>query len=456
MTRLPRAVDCVKNEPAVDTGIIGRLLRRLPEQSIVGQFGWLAGAKIIQGIASLLATLVVARALGPADFGSLSLAIAIASFVALAAALGLEQIATRELVASHDSPAHTLALLRRLRIAGALTGTVALLLIASLPQVRELGAGGLVLVLAWLPIAQVGDIAEWRLLAAGQGRRVAIVVALVSPAAALARCALAFSGHGSPAFAWMLVIEWAIKSVLMAWMTRRMSPDTMLNRASTTLRESLALLRESIPVLLAGISIFVYMRIDQFMIAGMLGNEKVGLYSAVVTLAELPLVVPALLLRAALPTLSRISLESPARRDQELTKLMGSSVYLHAAVACVLVLLAEPLLVLLYGEPYRSATDAFRVQVLAAPLVALGVLSSSWLVLEHKTGHALRRTLLGAAANITLNLLAIPRWGITGAAVATLVAQLLATYVADALYPETRALFMMKTRALWPGNWKRI
>ena len=442
-------------EPQAETRV-GRFLRHLPASTIVQQFGWLAGAKVIQGVASIIASLVVARVLGPAEFGSLSLAIAIASFVALIAALGLEQIATRELVAVTAAPTQILELLRRMRLLGAVIGAIALLLIAFLPQVYALGARGLMLILTLLPIAQIGDISEWRLLAAGQGRRVAIVVAMVSPLAALARCALALSGYGVMAFAWILVLEWAARSALLAWASRGLSSRSNTGRRITvTLQGSLALLRESTPVLLAGIAVFVYMRIDQFMIAGMLGTEQVGLYSAVVTLAELPLVVPALLLRAALPTLTRMSIDDPARRDRELTKMMGASVYLHASIACVLAVFAGPLIVLLYGEPYRAASDAFRVQVLAAPLVALGVLSSGWLVLERKTGHALRRTLLGALVNIALNLVAIPAWGIIGAAVATLAAQCLATYFADALYPETRGLFMMKSRALWPGNWSR-
>ena len=440
-------------QQAAGTRTLERVLRHLPTAVIVRQFGWLAGAKVIQGIASLVAAFVVARALGPAEFGSLSLAIATASFVALAAALGLEQIATRELVTVADAPTRTLALLRRMRLAGAAIGCTVLLLVAFLPQVHTLRADGLVLVLALLPLAQIGDVSEWRLLAAGQGRRVATVVTLVSPLAALARCVLALSGHGTVAFAWMLVLEWAAKSALLAWASRDLSPRENETPITVTLKDSLALLRESTPLLLAGIAVFIYMRIDQFMIAGMLDTEQVGLYSAVVTLAELPLVVPTLLLRAALPTLTRMSLEDPALRNRNLMKLMGTSFYLHAGISGVLALFAEPLIVTLYGEPYRTASDAFRVQVLAAPLVALGVLSSGWLVLERKTSHALRRTLLGAVANVMLNLIAIPMWGITGAAVATLVAQGLATYIADALYPETRALFMMKTRALWPGNW---
>lgn len=433
-----------------ESGSLGRMLRWIRDSHLAQQFGWLATAKIVQGLASLGATLAVARALGPADFGALSLAIAIASFVALAAALGLEQIATRDLVSTGGST-RTLQLLKRLRGTGALLGTTLLVAIAMLPQLRALGAGPLVLVLALLPLSQVGDLAEWRGVAAGQAHRVATVVIAVSPIAALARVILAFSGAGPMTFAWILVAEWALRSFLMTMLSRRLG--TQPGDGSASLRDAMELLRESTPLLLAGIAVFAYMRIDQLMIATMLGQRQVGLYSAVVTLAELPLVLPMLLLRASLPTLARQSQESTAQRDRTLLRLMGMSLYLHLGVSLALALIAEPLVLLAYGETYRTAVDAFRIQVLAAPLVAVGVLSSAWLVLERRTGHALRRTLLGASANIGLNAFLIPAYGIAGAAFATLVSQLLATWLADAAYRETRPLFMMKTRALWPGHW---
>lgn len=217
------------------------------------------------------------------------------------------------------------------------------------------------------------------------------------------------------------------------------------------LTSALSLLRDSLPLLLSGIAIFAYMRIDQFMIAAMLGPREVGLYSAIIVLAEVPLVLPALLLRAALPILTRQSETDPALRDRTLTNLMRSSFYLHLTVALVVAALAKPLVGLLYGSAFSIAAPVLSILALTAPFVALGVLSSSWLVLERRTGHALRRTLVGAVLNVMLNLFSIPRFGVAGAAIATLIAQVTATYLVDAFHPQTRALFHMKTRALFPS-----
>lgn len=426
----------------------------LRESPIARQFGWLAIAKVTQGVSSLAAGVAIARSLGPDRYGLLSLVVAVASLVSMAASLGLEQIATRELAAA-SSQRHGLALLRRMRLAGGALGSVLLAAIAWMPMLRDAEATPLVLVLALLPLAQAGDLWEWRLLAVGRGRHVAIVTAIVALLAALGRIAFASASVGIDVFVWLLVGEFCVRSACLAALTRRfgMNDGNQTTRPST--RQAWRLLRESAPLLLAALAVFVYMRLDQFMIAALLGASQVGVYSAVVTMAELPLVLPMLLLRSALPTLTRQSSDGPSHRDRTLTALMGISFYLHLLVALVLSLAADPLLTLLYGEQYRQGATAFRLQIFASPFVALGVLSSAWLVLEHRTGHALRRTLLGAALNIALNFIAIPRWGIAGAAAATLAAQAFATWLADALYQDTRSLFIMKTRALWPGCWGR-
>lgn len=430
--------------PVADT------FRALSSSRILQQAGWLAIAKVVQGLASVLATFVVARSLGPTAFGELSLATAVASFVAATATLGLEQIATRELTSDESlNDRNVLPVLRRMRIAGAVVGSCVLLALAYVPYMSAFGVSGLLLVLCILPLAQAGDLWEWRLIAIGHSKRVAIIAAMLSPLAALARVGLALSGAGVAAFAWMLIAEWALRSILLSIASRGFAVESQ-GQVPALFTKAISLLRDSMPLLLSGIAVFVYMRIDQFMIAAMLGTRQVGLYSAVVTLAEAPLVLPALLLRAALPALTRQSTVDPEQCDHTLRSLMRSGFYLHALIAILLCAFASPIVVLLYGDSFREAAMAFRLQVLAAPFVALGVLSSAWLVLQRCTGHALRRTAIGAIANIVLNLLLIPRYGIAGAAAATLIAQVIATYVADAFYTQTYDLFLMKTRALLP------
>ena len=60
-------------------------------------------------------------------------------------------------------------------------------------------------------------------------------------------------------------------------------------------------------------------------------------------------------------------------------------------------------------------------------------------------------TLLGAAANMALNLYVIPRYGVVGAAVSTLVSYCLAGFVLNALSSRSRPMFWLQLRAFTFG-----
>lgn len=422
-------------------------LYALAGSRLLQQAGWLAAAKIAQGTCSLLATFAVARHLGPVVFGQLSLAIAMASVVGSAAALGLEQIATREIAASTDrSP--ILVVLRRIRIAGALLGCAILAIAAWFPALHPESASNLLFALSLLPLVQIGDLSEWRLVAAERSHTVAIVALITSPVAAMARLLLVIFGFGAIAFAWVLVAEFALRSGLLWLACRRESISAAALPSNEFLRRTRWLLRDSIPLLMAGLAVFVYMRIDQFMIGAVLGSEQVGLYSAAVVMAEAPLVLPVLLLRAALPRLTQQSQIDPSETNHSFIRLMRHTFWIHVGGAVIATICAGPLIQLLYGSAYAPAAGVLRIQAWGAPFVALGVISGAWIVLKSDTRYALWRTLLGALVNIALNFALIPRFGIHGSACATVLAFAVTALASDALFPTARPLFRLKLRAL--------
>ena len=56
--------------------------------------------------------------------------------------------------------------------------------------------------------------------------------------------------------------------------------------------------------------------------------------------------------------------------------------------------------------------------------------------------------MIGAIINVILNLFLIPNFGGIGAALATLVAQFLASWLLDVIQAETRKMFYMKLKAM--------
>lgn len=154
-------------------------------------------------------------------------------------------------------------------------------------------------------------------------------------------------------------------------------------------------------------------RLDVFLVAGFEGAAAVGLYGAGVVIAE-GLWMPSQAVSTALfPTIANERTES-ARRS--ITPLVArNTLWLTAILAGILVLVADPVVDLLYSD--RFGASAAVVRILAPGIV----LFSAARVLGNDIaarGRPLVNSVVAAISvicNIALNVVLIPRYGINGA-----------------------------------------
>jgi O-antigen/teichoic acid export membrane protein len=102
----------------------------------------------------------------------------------------------------------------------------------------------------------------------------------------------------------------------------------------------------------------------------------------------------------------------------------------------------------LYGRPFADAGPILAVHIWSSVFVFLGVARGQWLVNEKLQHFYLASTMVGAVANVGLNLVLIPRAGGLGAAVATVVSYALAAWLCSYFHPAVRPTAAMQTRAL--------
>ncbi len=103
---------------------------------------------------------------------------------------------------------------------------------------------------------------------------------------------------------------------------------------------------------------------------------------------------------------------------------------------------------LAYGSAYAGAAGVLAVHIWSSVFVFLGVVRGQWLVNEKMVRFYLATTIIGAIANVALNLVLIPRAGPLGAAWATVVSYALATWFSSFIDPSVRVIGRMQTRAL--------
>lgn len=208
----------------------------------------------------------------------------------------------------------------------------------------------------------------------------------------------------------------------------------------------LHILKHSWPIALSSAAILLYSRVDQVMI-GMYSNySEVAVYSIAVRIAEVGGFLPMLVVSSAFPVLIK------STKDKCINiysmKVVGfiSLVNYSGIISCLAIyLLVDFVVVSFLGEEYAAVSQLIPVYLLGMIFGFLGFASTQWLILENKTKYRLYRTIIGLLLNVVLNVYLIPIYGLYGAAYASLISQVVSSYILNGFSKQTRSLFYAQT-----------
>jgi len=163
----------------------------------------------------------------------------------------------------------------------------------------------------------------------------------------------------------------------------------------------------------------IHERVDVFMIAYFLNDPaQVAFYAIAVRIVERLRQGPRAIQSSLFPKVAGASPEEAARFTAYVSR---QSVLWVALGAVVLVLVAPVLIPLLYGEAYAASVQPFRILVVAMVLLTFYFVLSRYFTAIARQQITITSQVASAAVNIGLNVWLIPRYGILGAAVASLV-----------------------------------
>ncbi len=217
------------------------------------------------------------------------------------------------------------------------------------------------------------------------------------------------------------------------------------------------LLRNSWPLAFSAILVTLYMKIDQIMIEYYLDNSQLGIYSPVVSLSESWYFIPVAISTSVFPALMNARKENAQRYKKRLSNLYDLMCIISLSIAIATTILSPYIFKWFYKPEYASGAHVLAVHVWAGVFVFLGTASSQYLIAEGYVKLSMVRTAAGAIVNILLNIFWIPRYGIVGAAYATLIAYFVSTFFLIFI-PKTReqAFSMLKSLLLLNLTYKII
>lgn len=432
----------------IPSGLRARIEHRPHLLKAMSNTGWLFGDQMLRMAVGLLVGVWIARYLGPEQFGLLSYAMAFVALFGAIASLGLNGIVVRDLVKDPSGANATLGTAFALQFIGGFMAFGLAIATIGLARPDDSLSRLVVAVLGFVMVFKCTEVVKYWFESLVQSKYTVWVENGAFMAFAAVKVGLILANASLMSFVWAVFAEGLLVAAgllgMYGWRGGRLLAwQGHYQRAKI-------LLKDSWPLILSGLAIMVYMRIDQIMLGQMLGDEAVGIYSAAVRISEVWYFVPMAIVASVFPAIIEAKKQSESLYYERLQKLYDLMTLLALGVALSMTLMSDWLMAMLYGDNYFGAGTVLALHVWTGLFVFMGVASGRWYLSENLQKLAFARTLLGAFINVVANVLLIPKYGVQGAAIGTLLSQMAAAFLFDLLHPKTRALFWMKSKSFVP------
>jgi O-antigen/teichoic acid export membrane protein len=407
---------------------------------------WLMGERILRMGVSLFVGIYVARYLGPERYGLLSYANSFVGIFLAFATLGLDEIVVRELVKTPEQREIILGSSFLLKLVGTLIMWTAILTTVPFFE-NDLQTNLLITIISFGVVFQAFNVIDFNFQANVKSKYVVHAQFVQLIISSIVKIILIVNEAPLIWFASVYCLDAIVLAIGLVFVYFYNGENIFCWKWS--FEKSKYLLHDSWPLILAGVVVSIYMKIDQVMIKEMLGAKEVGLYAAAVKLSEAWYFIPMAITSSLFPAIINAKHYQKEDYYQRLQNLYDLMVWIALAIALPTAILSSWIVELLYGNEYLESSSVLIIHIWSGIFVFLGVASSKYLLAENYIKKTFYRTFVGALLNIIMNYYLIGIMGIEGAALSTFASHFFAAYFYDILDKDLRKMFILKTKSLF-------
>lgn len=396
--------------------------------------GWILGGKIFQMLIALVVNSITARYLGPGNYGIINYTSAYVAFFSSLSTLGLSAIIIKEIVENKEQDGEILGTSIVMRLCCSMLSMISIyFLVKGIHTDEPLILKVAVLQSIGIVFASFDTITFWY-----QSKLMSKVTTIIQSIAYLVmtvyRVIILILEKDVEWFAFAVSLDTIVVAIFLMF-TYEKQKERKLKFSKKWIK---ILLAQSYPIILAQIMSTFYSQMDRIMLGNMIDQTSVGLYSTAVTIAGLWSFIPVAFLDSARPIIMEEKSKNQELYLRRLKQLYAFIIWLSIIYAVFMNIFSKIIIYILYGEDYMEANLALCIVVWYCAFSYLGSAKNIWIICEKKMKYETIFTAVGAICNLVLNMILIPYWGIEGAAVATLITQIVTNYLIMFVFKETR------------------
>jgi O-antigen/teichoic acid export membrane protein len=196
------------------------------------------------------------------------------------------------------------------------------------------------------------------------------------------------------------------------------------------------LLNEAWPFALFTVFAIIYFQISVIMLSIMDTDKAVGLYSIAFNSVIVFLILADIVAGSVLPTLSKLVNKSNLFK-RLIKKLIILLSITGLSLAIILFLGASSFIKLIYGIEFMEAAKAFQIMVWILPLRFMNYIFAVFLIALNLQKKRLNAAIICAVFNVLINLILIPVFSSTGAAISTLLTEIALFFIYFVFYRKS-------------------
>ncbi|MEI6508463.1 MAG: flippase [Bacteroidota bacterium] len=377
---------------------------------------WIILEKMSRIISGILVGVLVARYLGPAQFGMISYALNVVAIFTIVSTLGLDSLVVRELLTRSDNKNSILGTTFLLRLMGAMIVVVAATYYSSMRDNSQ--QTYIVFLVSLSIILQSFTVVDFYFQSKVLGKLTAMNQVITLLISSVVKITFIFSKAPLEYFASMVLFEAILTAINQFLFFKRQGENVFAWKFSMT--EAKELLSHSWPIIISGLMMMLYQKMDQILIKRFLDLTMVGNYSAAIRMSEASYFIPVAICAAVFPGIVNAR-DNKEFQQKRLTQLYSLLIWSAIIISIGGTIFGDWVIRVMYKQGYEFAPAVFKIHIWSTIPIFFSTAWGIWMIAENKQKVVIYLQLISLIVCFMLHINLIPRFGVTGAAWSVLI-----------------------------------